>query len=88
MSVVRENVIAGEELKNQHHPDRSSVVGAYEEKCMQHCYVTWALEELLKYQTEFSVGTPRISLYPFSPSLLISINFFNNTHRFHLQYWW
>jgi hypothetical protein len=41
--VVRENEIAGEEPKNQQHPDRRSLVRAYEDKAYN--IVTWCLEK-------------------------------------------
>jgi hypothetical protein len=37
--VVRENVIPGEEPKNQQHPDRSSLAGGYEHKACNICYM-------------------------------------------------
>jgi hypothetical protein len=53
--VVRENDIAGEEPKNQQHPDRLSLMGSYQYKACN--IVTGALEKTLKNQTDFSVGT-------------------------------
>jgi hypothetical protein len=53
--VVRENDIAGEEPKNQQHPDRLSLMGSYRYKACN--IVTGALEKTLKNQTDFSVGT-------------------------------
>jgi hypothetical protein len=53
--VVRENDIAGEETKNQQHPDRLSLMGSYQYKACN--IVTGALEKTLKNQTDFSVGT-------------------------------
>jgi hypothetical protein len=55
--VVRQNDIAGEELKNQRHPDRRSLVRAYEDKACNICYMVFG--KRLKGQTEFSVGTLR-----------------------------
>jgi hypothetical protein len=55
LAVVRENVIAGEEPKNQQHPERSSLTGAYEdEACVTLLHGFW--RNLLKDQTEFSIG--------------------------------
>jgi len=61
MAVLHENVIAGWEPENQQHPDRSSLVGVFEDG---HVTLLHGPAGLLQDQTELSVGPVKVSLCP------------------------
>jgi hypothetical protein len=58
--VVRENDIAGEETKNQQHPDRLSLMGPTNTRHVTLLRELW--RKTLKNQTDFSVGTLRMTV--------------------------